>query len=171
MRVLALLLLLLFVNPAAAGEWSVGPAPGEPPDSRTAWVEDGSGHLLILRNLRVKGDHWYVVELKLAGGAVFGDDLPTTQIDGGKILEIDWQLDHEQYGRTWGKIDAGTASWTLLVTTRNITYAGDILEDWVKGKSIAIAYTTSDGAAHVARFGLTGMKDALLALTDIKIED
>ncbi len=149
---------------------SVGAAPGDAPGSRAAWVQDGDGHLLILRSIHDK-DYWVVAELHLAAGATFGDALPTTRIDGGKALENDWQLDHEQYGRTCGAIDGGTASWTLGVTTHNIIYAGDILHGWVTGKSIVIAYATSDGASHSARFTLVGMREALVAITGTKIEN
>jgi hypothetical protein len=171
MRLLALLFLLLFFSPAAADEWSIGPAPGDAPGSRAAWVQNGDGHLLILRSLHDNDAYWVVVELRLTAGAAFGGVLPTSQIDDGNAVGNDWQLGHEQYGRTWGHIDGGSASWTLAVNTHNVIPAGDVLHRWVTGKEVVITYQTVDGASRSSSFTLVGMRNALLTVTGAKVED
>ena len=171
MRVVTLLLCLLISFPAAADEWSVGPAPGSTDGVPVAAIKNADGHLLILRGETVRDAYWLYAEFRPGGGESLARVMPTYQVDDQHAPENEWQLDHVQWGRTWGGMDAATAWWTLSAYPKGEWQAGKILRDWFTGKEVAIIYRTADGASKTTRFTLQGAKAALVSATGWKIGD
>jgi hypothetical protein len=97
--------------------------------------------------------------------------LPTYQVDDQHMPENEWQLDHVQWGRTWGGMDATTAWWTLSAYPKKDWAAGKVLHRFFSGKEIAIIYRTADGASKTTRFTLQGAKAAVVSATGWTIGD
>jgi hypothetical protein len=171
MPAVVLLLLLLISFPAAADEWSVGPAPGSNGSAPVASIRNADGHLLILRGEVVDNAYWLYAEFRLGGGGSLARVLPTYQVDDQHMPENEWQLDHVQWGRTWGGMDATTACWTLSAYPKKDWAAGKVLHGFFTGTEIAIVYRTADGASKTTRFTLQGAKAAVVSATGWTIGD
>jgi hypothetical protein len=171
MRSLVLLLFLLASLPAAAEEWSVGPAPGSTAGARIASIKNADGHLLILHGETVQNTYWLYAEFRPGRNETLARVLPTYQVDDQHMPENEWQLDHVQWGRTWGGMDATAAWWTLSAYPKADWEAGRVLRDFFAGKQIAIVYQTADGASKTTRFALAGAKAAVMTATGWKIGD
>ena len=171
MRALAVMVFLLMALPAAAQEWSVGSVPGSANGAPVASITNADGHRLILRGETVKDGYWLYAEFRAGGGETLARVLPTYQVDDQHMPENEWQLDHVQWGRTWGGMDATTAWWTLGAFPQADWARGKVLQDVFTGKEIAIVYRTADGASKTTRFPLQGAKAAIVSATGWKIAD
>lgn len=163
--------MLLASWPAVADEWTVGDAPGDDSNVPVAWIKNAKGHVLILRGEHEDDAYWVFAELHLSDGKAFGEELPTYQIDERDPYDMGWQVGREQYGRTWGHIEGGMASWTVRVYPENDIGSDEHLHSWLIGREIVFTYDVADGTKSTTRFSLGGLKPALTAATGAIVEE
>jgi hypothetical protein len=171
MRAAALIVFVLISWPAWADEWAAGLAPGDDSKVPVAWIKNGDGHLLVLRGEHEDDAYWVFAELHLSGGEVFGEELPTYQIDDRKPYDMGWQVGRKQYGRTWGRIEGAFASWTVRVYPENDIGSDEHLHSWLNGDEIVLTYELPSGFTKTTRFQLDGLRAALVAATGANIEE
>lgn len=173
MRFLVLLISLFLSIPADASEWTAGPAPGDDPKSRVAWVKNDEGHVLILRGESEGDRYWVFAEFRLGNGKALGGEIPSHMFRVGYEIENDWQLGYVRWGRDWGTIGTTTASWMLSSFARDEYAAGevDVLKAWFEKSEVAIVYRTDGGTMETTHFPLAGSKAALVAATGWTIGD
>jgi hypothetical protein len=168
MRILALLL-TLFVSPAFAADWSVGPAPSDDPSMTAAAVRNEDGHVLFLWGR--EADHRYQVfaELHLPRGESFGTAMPRYRINGGETVQTDIvRQQGEELGALWGHVGRDAAFWMVWTSIQKTILPSDTFAAWLTGKEIEITYTAADGTDKTTRFPLAGAADAVRTATGLE---
>jgi len=161
MRILAFILCLL-VTPAAATDWTTGPAPSDDPTMQAATVVNGDGHTLYLWARHADARYQVFAELHLGRGEAFAGTPPTYRIDGGKTIDTkDIGDQGEELGALWAHVGKDAAFWLVWTSIQDSILPSDALHDWFAGKEIEIAYKAADGTSKTTTFSLTGSASAL----------
>jgi len=164
-------LLALFTAPAAAADWTIGPAPSDYPDLFAATVIGEGGHRLFLWAKHVDGRYQVFAELHLADGAAFADAMPTYRIDGGTEVDTDAiRRAGEAEGALWGFVGDAVAVWLLWSSDAGVTRRGDSLWPWLTGREAQVSFAAADGPRRTVAFPLDGSSEAILAAAGLRRE-
>ena len=161
-KLLILLCILVFSATPAAAQWQSVEAPRGLGTKWLAKANNADGHeLIIWRKIGRSGYEAYV-QLTLGKGEKFHDEMPTFQIDNGKIEDtLVIKLAGENLGQRWGFIEGNKATWRIWTATTPVIATNDDLAPWIKGNRVKISYLNDKNQAKKAMFSLKGSGKAI----------
>jgi hypothetical protein len=152
----------LLAAPAAAADWTVGPAPSDDPSMLAATVGNEDGHVLYLWARHADGRYQVFAELHLGRGEAFAGTPPTYRIDDGKTIDTkDIRDQGEELGALWAHVGKDAAFWLVWTSIQTTILPSDVLHDWFAGKEIQITYQAADGTSKTTTFPLAGSAAAV----------
>lgn len=171
MRLLPLLALLIAL-PVIAAPDKIAP-PGLRTDKPVATITNADGDTLSFSWRSAKGDYLVLLEFRRGGGGEFALEMPLYQPDAYiEPLETEWMREREATGRqNLGDVEPTRIWWVEWMDRDNVVASGMVFHSVLRSKQMTITYRAADGAERTARFDISGLRAALAAATDIKIED
>lgn len=147
---------------AFAQSWQSVRAPAGAGTKYIATTKNSDGHTLsISRKIGRSGYEAFAV-LKLGNGGKFGPEMPSFQIDNGKIEDARViTLAGENLGQTWGYLKDNEAGWRIWTSPVMELRRGDDLSPWRGGNDVIIRFVDDKGKSHKTTFSLSGSNTAI----------
>lgn len=175
-RFAALLLAALIALPgmaAAAGTWTVGPAPSDNPDLEAASVTNADGHTVyvwLLTSDAARASQLFC-ELHLAEGTEFAGIMPIYRIDDAAVVDTaEIRAAGEAQDALWGHVGERVAFWLIAPVPSDVPAHQGALRSWLDGEALTVTFRTAGGIEQTTRFSLTGSRQAISGATGIALD-
>lgn len=162
-RVVLIVFVIVFFSAGAfAQSWQSVRAPAGSGTKYIATAKNADGHTLSINRKIGRSGYEAFAVLNLGNGRKFGSEMPSFQIDSGKIEDARViTLAGENLGQTWGYLKETEAGWRIWTSPVMELRSGDDLSTWRGGNDVVIRFVDDKGKSHKTTFSLSGSNAAI----------